>query len=122
MLQHEETASDRYELLRLIGKGSTSSVYHARRIADGHPFAYKLIRLSGFSDSQRREILNEVDVMSQLRHPSVVAYEESFVQSDMLHIIMELLPGGDLAQEVEARATEQARSQSGSVPSAPSAA
>ena len=104
MLQHEETASDRYELLRLIGKGSTSSVYHARRIADDHPFAYKLIRLSGFSDSQRREILNEVDVMSQLRHPSVVAYEESFVQSDMLHIIMELLPGGDLAQEVEARA------------------
>ena len=104
MRQHEEAASDRYELLDLIGKGSTSTVYHARRLVDGERFAYKLIRLSGFSESQRREILNEVDVMSHLRHPSVVAYEESFVQSDMLHIIMELLPGGDLAQEVESRA------------------
>ena len=35
-----------YELLSLIGKGSTSTVYRARRLSDGRVFAYKLVRLS----------------------------------------------------------------------------
>ena len=41
----------RYERLTLIGKGSTSSVYRARRVSDGQLFAYKLVRLAGFTPS-----------------------------------------------------------------------
>lgn len=95
--------ADAYERLAMLGKGSTSTVYRARRVADDHLFAYKLVKLAGFSDSQRAEILNEVDVMTRVHHPNVVAYEESFVQADTLHIVMELLPGGDLSREIEAR-------------------
>ena len=97
----------RFERLSLIGKGSTSSVFRARRHSDGKLFAYKLVRLAGFSETQRRDILNEVDVMSRLHHPSVVQYEESFVEAETLHIVMELLEGGDLAQDIEARTESQ---------------
>ena len=95
--------ASRYDLLAKLGSGSTGSVYRARRKADGQIFAYKIIKLAGFSSAQRGEILNEVDVMTQVRHPNVVAYEESFVEDETLHIVMECCSGGDLAREIEAR-------------------
>ncbi|KAL1512171.1 hypothetical protein AB1Y20_005437 [Prymnesium parvum] len=91
---------DAYERLEFLGKGTTGSVHKLRRRTDGCLFVEKQVVLTGFSELQRSEILNEASVMSQLLHPNVVAYEESFVSEDMLHIIMELLPGGDLAQEL----------------------
>ena len=120
----------RYDRLALLGSGSTGSVYRARRRADGAIFAYKIIKLAGFSTSQRGEILNEVDVMTQVRHPNVVAYEESFVEDDTLHIVMECCSGGDLAREIEARGgghhhrdvepSSSAADRPGDAPSAPS--
>ncbi|KOO26295.1 serine threonine-protein kinase nek7 [Chrysochromulina tobinii] len=95
----------RYERVSLLGKGATSTVYRARRLSDGRHFAYKLVKLTGFSEVQRAEILNEVECMTRLHHPNVVSYEESFVHSDHLHIVMELLSGGDLAREVESRSS-----------------
>ena len=95
----------RSERVSLLGKGATSTVYRARRLSDGRHFAYKLVKLTGFSEVQRAEILNEVECMTRLHHPNVVSYEESFVHSDHLHIVMELLSGGDLAREVESRSS-----------------
>ena len=48
----------RYERLSLLGKGSTSSVYRARRRSDGNIFAYKVVRLEGFSEgtTERRAL------------------------------------------------------------------
>ena len=94
-----------YLRLEFLGKGTTGSVFKVRRKADGKLFVVKQVALTGFSATQRKEILNEVSVMSQLLHPSVVAYEESFASADSLHIVMELLPGGDLAQEVFKRSS-----------------
>ena len=90
----------RYSLEALLGKGSTSKVYRARRRSDGRLFALKLVRLAGFSEAQRAELLNEVEMMSRISHPNVVAYEESFVHEDSLCVLMELLDGGDLGTRI----------------------
>lgn len=89
-----------YERLELVGQGTTGSVRKLRRASDGCLFVCKQVPLAGFSSLQRKEILNEAALMSRLCHPNVVAYEESFVRDETLHIVMELLPGGDLGQEL----------------------
>ena len=95
-----------FEVVSFLGKGTTGSVYKVRRRADGALLVVKAIMLTGYSEVQRREIINEVTVMSRASHPNVIAYEGSFVERDTLHIVMELLPGGDLAQEIESRAAQ----------------
>eukprot|EP00966_Prymnesium_polylepis_P312489 7221069-Prymnesium_polylepis.1 len=46
---------------------------------------------------------NEVKVLQKLQHPSIVAYKDSFVDSEKLCIVMEWASGGDLASEVAKR-------------------
>ena len=93
-----------YEILSFLGKGTTGSVYKVRRRADDALLVVKAIMLTGYSEVQRREIINEVTVMSRASHPNVIAYEGSFVERDTLHIVMELAGGGDLAHLIKAQA------------------
>ena len=46
----------RYELLEVIGKGTTGSVHKVARKADGTLFVLKQVALSGFSEAQRDEV------------------------------------------------------------------
>ena len=96
----------RYELLEKLGQGTMGRVHRARRRADGVEFVVKQIGLSGFSETSRADILNEVCVMRQLEHPNVVAYEESFVLDDELSIVMEHLVGGDMGGAIKSRGGE----------------
>ena len=96
----------RYELLEKLGQGTMGRVHRARRRADGVEFVVKQIGLSGFSETSRADILNEVCVMRQLEHPNVVAYEESFVLDDELSIVMEHLVGGDMGGAIKSRRGE----------------
>jgi len=41
-------------------------------------------------------ILNEVIVMSELRHPNIVTLHEVFYEQDHIHLIMDLCKGGEL--------------------------
>ena len=93
-----------FEVVSFLGKGTTGSVYKVRRRADGALLVVKAIMLTGYSEVQRREIINEVTVMSRASHPNVIAYEGSFVERDTLHIVMELAGGGDLAHLIKAQA------------------
>jgi NIMA (never in mitosis gene a)-related kinase len=42
----------------------------------------------------------QVKLLSQLRHPFIVAYHESFLEKDALFIIMHYCEGGDLASRI----------------------
>ena len=96
----------RYELLEVIGKGTTGSVHKVARKADGTLFVLKQVALSGFSEAQRDEVLNEAQVLSHVSHPAIVGCLESFVAHDCLCIIMEYADGGDLARAIKARRGE----------------
>ena len=100
------TLRHRYDLFEKLGQGTMGRVHRARRRADGVEFVVKQIRLAGFSETSREDILNEVCVMRQLEHPNVVAYEESFVLDDELSIVMEHLIGGDMGRAIKTRGGE----------------
>src|SRR5207237_1272345 len=55
------------------------------------------------SKSERDGALQEVKLLARLRHPFIVTYRESFLDSkDVLHIIMAYCEGGDLTSKIKA--------------------
>lgn len=71
----------------------------------------KEIDLSGKGPQQRRLAEQEVKVLSNLKHPYIVRYWESFSQGDCLCIIMDYCEGGDLLQYIST-----CRRRNGSIP------
>ncbi len=49
------------------------------------------------STKMKAEAINEVTILSKLDHPHIVKYYDSFIEKNLLNIIMEFCEGGDLA-------------------------
>lgn len=85
--------------VREIGQGSYG---YAVLVQDGEGrlFVMKTIDLSSMDKKQRRDAINEVRVLSCLKHPYIVNYRESFSENSILAIVMDYADGGDLHQKI----------------------
>lgn len=67
-------------MLRLIlGEGAYSSVYLVRRFADNQTYALKKVKMVKLSDKEKENALNEVRILASIRHKSICAYHEAFI-------------------------------------------
>jgi hypothetical protein len=91
--------ANRYTLLKLLGRGGMARVYHAIDDATGREVALKQLVLPEAVD-QRATVAGlferEFHVLSQLRHPRVIAVYDYGVHESGPYYTMELLDGGDL--------------------------
>merc|ERR1719440_669093 len=60
----------------------------------------KTIDMAGMDKKQRRGAINEVRVLSSLKHPYIVSYRESFTEGSTLAIVMDYADGGDLHERI----------------------
>jgi hypothetical protein len=70
---------------------------------DGHPVALKRLSLHGTPEElerARQRIRREAEVLQRLDHPAVVALRDVVDDGDDLVLVMDFLPGGNLAQRV----------------------
>lgn len=87
----EELALD-----RLIGKGALGTVRVGRwRSCD---VAVKLVE--GISEEESKLLLNEVNVLRKASHPGVVRLLGVCVEPMRMALVLEYLPGGDLAKAI----------------------
>jgi serine/threonine protein kinase len=63
-----------YTLLEPIGKGSFGLIRKVKRISDGRLLAMKEINFSKMSDREKRQLVSEVNILRELRHPAIVRY------------------------------------------------
>ena len=66
-------------------------------------FVVKQINTTRMSRKERAEVENEVQVLSRLRCPNIVAYVDSFHHRGSLCIVMEYADGGDLEKVLKAQ-------------------
>jgi serine/threonine protein kinase len=97
----------KYDIQKLLGKGATGTVYHARDQFTGREVALKTIEPEVFRDPQfgkvhRSQFQNEASLAGKLRHPHIVGILDAVVAEDSGHIAMELVTGGDLSQYARA--------------------
>lgn len=93
----------RYELIREIGRGATSTVYLARDQALGIELALKVLhpQLAASERSEAcRRFFEEARVVATLRHPGVVAIYD--LDEAARTLVMEYLPGGTLRDRLRA--------------------
>jgi serine/threonine protein kinase len=55
------------------------------------------------SEKEKKQLVAEVNILRELRHPNIVRYYERFVDRTncLIYIVMELCDGGDLAAVIK---------------------
>ena len=85
----------RYEILRALGGGSQGSVFEAVDRRLGTRVAVK--RSQETQEQLRQAFVREARLLASLRHPSLPVVSDHFVQTDGQFLVLELVPGEDVA-------------------------
>jgi len=96
----------KYEVQKLLGKGATGTVYHAKDMFSGAEVALKTIEPEVFRDPEfgtvyRQQFLNEASLAGKLKHPHIVGIYDAVVQEESGYIAMELITQGDLSRHAK---------------------
>ncbi len=110
---------DRYRIVRLIGRGGMGAVYEAIDERLGSTIALKqtlivnTALLSGESDvdsqyiaTLRKAFEREARLLANLRHPTLPKVMDYFSDDQGQFLVMEFIPGDDLAMMLNRRQTE----------------
>jgi len=95
---------DRYEILAPLAEGGMGAVYRARRTLLGDEVAIKIIRADKAGTVALDRFMRESRACARLRHPHIVSILDFNVdQQDHPFLVMEMLNGHSLKDEIAAR-------------------
>ncbi|KAJ9154234.1 hypothetical protein P3X46_027590 [Hevea brasiliensis] len=96
------TLLNRYELGRLLGRGSFAKVYAARSLMDNKPVAIKIIDKTRTVDAAMEpRIICEISAMRRLQHhPNILKIHEVMATKTKIYLVVELALGGELFSKV----------------------
>ncbi|XP_059505799.1 serine/threonine-protein kinase Nek4 isoform X2 [Stegostoma tigrinum] len=93
---------ERYLAIGIVGKGSYGEVQLVRHGGEGKQYVIKKLNLRNVSSRERKAAEQEAQLLSQLRHPNIVTYRESWEGDDgFLYIVMGYCEGGDLYHKLK---------------------
>jgi serine/threonine-protein kinase len=97
---------DRYEIIDALGAGGMGAVYRARRVHLGDIVAIKVMQAPPDAPPETRDrFLRESRACAQLRHPNIVGLLDfGFAQGNQPYMVMELLSGPSLREEIDLEA------------------
>ncbi|XP_074556249.1 CBL-interacting serine/threonine-protein kinase 5-like [Curcuma longa] len=92
----------KYEMGRVLGKGTFAKVYYGRELSSGESVAIKVIDKEQVGRQARmmEQIKREVVVMRLVRHPNVVELREMMATKTRIFFVMEYVRGGELFARV----------------------
>ncbi|XP_010641396.1 serine/threonine-protein kinase Nek4 isoform X5 [Fukomys damarensis] len=91
-----------YCYVRVVGRGSYGEVTLVKHRRDGRQYVIKKLNLRNASSRERRAAEQEAQLLSQLKHPNIVTYKESWEGGDgLLYIVMGFCEGGDLYRKLK---------------------
>ena len=84
----------------MIGKGTFGSVWLVESKISGKKYAVKELSARTMSATDRHLALNEVKILSTLKHKNIIRYKDAFEESYNFYIVMECAEGGKDAFEL----------------------
>lgn len=88
--------------MRAVGRGSYGEVSLVRHQHDHKQYVIKKLNLKHASNRERKAAEQEAQLLSQLKHPNIVNYRESWEGEDgLLYIVMGFCEGGDLYHKLK---------------------
>jgi len=92
-----------FDFGEVLGKGQFGNVKKAKNKETGEFVAVKQIKKSKISEEELGMLRNEIEVLKMCQHPNIVQLLDIFEDSKKIHIVLELLKGGDLYDYMEIR-------------------
>jgi len=82
----------------VLGEGAFAVVKKGKRKTDGATFAIKIIDKAKVEEMN--DLKREVEIMSKITHPHIVRLYEVYDEPKTMHLVLELLEGGELFDRV----------------------
>jgi predicted Ser/Thr protein kinase len=90
-----------YEITGVLGRGGMAIVYRARQLNIQREVAIKVIKPDlAESDDLIKRFEREANTVAQLSHPHILKLFDYGEYEEVLYLVMELLPGGTLADVI----------------------
>ncbi|CAJ2652787.1 unnamed protein product [Trifolium pratense] len=92
----------RYELGRLLGKGTFGKVYYGRSITTNQSVAIKMIDKDKVIKNYQTldSIKREISVMRLIKHPNIIQLFEVMATKSKIYIVIEYAKGGELFKKL----------------------
>ncbi|CAG9313274.1 PLK4 [Blepharisma stoltei] len=86
---------ENFEIIRPLGRGGYSDVFHVKSIETNEEFALKVIKRNKPAQALNR-VKNEISIQMKLEHPNIVKLHTSFEDSSFIYLLLEYCSGGEL--------------------------
>lgn len=96
----EQSMRNFYTLIEQIGEGTFGKVFRAVNKATGQEYAIKSIDKQTLSQDEVNSMHLEVEIISQVDHPNIVRAYEFFDEPKTLHVVMEIMLGGEVFERI----------------------
>ncbi|KAK9052628.1 hypothetical protein SSX86_029258 [Deinandra increscens subsp. villosa] len=100
-LHKSKTLDNKYMLGDEIGKGAYGRVYKGLDLENGDFVAIKQVSLENIAQEDLNIIMQEIDLLKNLNHKNIVKYLGSLKTKTHLHIILEYVENGSLANIIK---------------------
>ncbi|CAD8094926.1 unnamed protein product [Paramecium sonneborni] len=93
----------KYQVIKMIGKGTYAKVYKVERIDDSSIFAVKIFKSEKLTNKDKGldSLLKEIDIMRKLDHKNVLHLHEVFEDDNYVYLVIDYLEGGELLKQME---------------------
>ena len=100
---------ENYEVLAQIGKGSFGVVSKIKRKSDQKILVWKELNYGKMSEREKHQLVSEVNILKQLKHPHIVQYYDRIIdkKQSKIFILMEYCEGGDMGSLLKRCKKEQ---------------
>ena len=94
---------ENYEFVCQIGKGNFGRISKIIRKSDHKTLIWKELDYGQMSEKEKEQIVSEVNILRELKHPNIVRYYDRIIDKkhSRIYIIMEYCEGGDLNQLIK---------------------
>jgi len=92
-----------YKFEKFLGSGAFGEVRKCMDKKNKNTYAVKILRKKVLDVSSKNLLEREIAVMSKLHHPNIVQMIEAFDTPKKTYLILELITGGELFDEIIAR-------------------
>ena len=96
IIKKEGSPLNDYEILSELGEGTFGKVFKVRNIHDNKIRAMKQISEYNLSESRKKKLLEEIEILKNMNHIYIIKLYEYYVTEDYIYLINELSEEGDL--------------------------
>lgn len=90
-----------YEWIRKLGKGGMATVDLVQNKSNGEYYAMKVINMFHYDEKKKKNVHNEITLLSVLDSPFILKYHEHFLKNQNMYIVMEFAEGGVVSDRIK---------------------